>query len=188
MEKIIHAYYENNAIKLRRLVDQILKRFGQIPDREDFYSLANEVFAEVLKKYDTSRSFDAFLYSCLCNRIKSELRRRNRDKRRTDYLSVSFDVLLGNETGQMLGDLLACPFDLEKEVIGEDDYDDTKIEKYLQRLSKRQRAVVQLLASSYRAGEIQEILHITRKEYSDALTGIRSYENVSVLFTVGCGD
>ena len=58
MEEILTAYYENNAIKLRRLVDQILKRFGKIPDREDFYSLANEVFAEVLKEYDASRSFD----------------------------------------------------------------------------------------------------------------------------------
>ena len=182
MEEIINAYYENNAVKLRRLVDRILKQFGQVPDREDFYSLANEVFVEVLKKYDTSRPFDAFLYSCLCNRIKSEIRRRNRIKRRADCLSISIEVLMDNETGQVLGDLLACPFDLEKEVIGEDSCESAKIEKYLHRLSKRQREVVQLLAASYRAGEVQEILHITRKEYSDALTGIRSYENVSILF------
>ena len=89
---------------------------------------------------------------------------------------------MDNETGQVLGDLLACPFDLEKDVIGEDSCESAKIEKYLHRLSKRQREVVQLLAASYRAGEVQEILHITRKEYSDALTGIRSYENVSILF------
>lgn len=182
MEEIINDYYENNAIRLRRMVDRILKRFGQVSDREDFYSLANEVFVEVLKKYDTSRSFDVFLYSCLCNRIKSEIRRRNRTKRRADCLSVSIEVLIDDETGQMLGDMFACPYDLEKEVIGEDSCEKTKIEKYFRRLSKRQREVVQLLAASYRAGEVQEILHLTRKEYADALTGIRSYENISILF------
>ncbi len=182
MEEILTAYYENNAIKLRRLVDQILKRFGKIPDREDFYSLANEVFVEVLKEYDASRSFDVFLYSCLCNRIKSEIRRRNRKKRKADFLSVSLDIPIDGAEELILADVLADEFDLEKEVIGEDSHKSVQIQRYLCRLSRRQREVVRLLADSYRAGEVQEILHLTRKEYADALSGIKSYENVSLLF------
>ncbi len=182
MEEILTAYYENNAHKLRRLVDQILKRFGRVSDREDFYSLANEVFAEVLKKYDRTRSFDAFLYSCLCNRIKSEIRRRSRQKRRADLLTVSLDVPVEGAEELVLADVLADRFDLEKEVIGEDSNEAVQIQKYLYRLSRRQREVVLLLAESYRAGEVQQILHMTRKEYADALSGIRSYENISVLF------
>ena len=35
---------------------------------------------------------------------------------------------------------------------------------------------------SYKPGEIQKILHITQREYADALTGIHAYENISLLF------
>ena len=36
--------------------------------------------------------------------------------------------------------------------------------------------------ASYEAKEIRNILHITQKEYADAMLGIRSYENISILF------
>ena len=77
---------------------------------------------------------------------------------------------------------IADDFDVEKEVFGEENDESSKIEKYLDSLTKRQRKVVELLAASYSAGEIQDILHITQKEYVDALLGIHSYENISLLF------
>lgn len=58
-----------------RNIPAILLKFGGIPDKDmdDFYSLANEVFVEVMKRYDSSQSFEAFLYSCLSKRIKTEM-------------------------------------------------------------------------------------------------------------------
>lgn len=63
IEELLENYYSNNARKLHRMVDRILLRFGVLgyKDMDDFYSLANEVFTDILKRYDISRSFDAFL-------------------------------------------------------------------------------------------------------------------------------
>ena len=65
--QILEAYYANNAKRLHRMVDRILFKFGGISekDADDFYSLANEVFADVIRRYDESQPFDGFLYSCL---------------------------------------------------------------------------------------------------------------------------
>ena len=48
MDSIVNSYYTNNAIKLRKMVDKILikLKFHDV-DNEDFYSLANEIFAAV---------------------------------------------------------------------------------------------------------------------------------------------
>ena len=79
-DKILDGYYKDNAQKLRAIVDKLLRDFGGISqkDYDDFYSLANAVFAGALKQYDAARDFDGFLYSCLSNRIKTEITRRNR--------------------------------------------------------------------------------------------------------------
>ena len=96
MDKNLVTYYDNNAAKLRRTVDKILMKFGGISDKDtdDFYSLANEVFVNVMRRYDDSQSFDAYLYSCLLKKIKTEMTRRNREKRMTDRMTVSIDMLL----------------------------------------------------------------------------------------------
>lgn len=56
MEKILILYYANNANKLHGVVDKILSKFGGLSDKDldDFYSLANEVFVDVMRRYDDS--------------------------------------------------------------------------------------------------------------------------------------
>ena len=184
MEQILIAYYENNAKKLHKMVDRILFKFGGISykDLDDFYSLANVVFVDVLRRYDGAQSFDGFLYACLCNKIKSEMSRRNREKRRADRLAVSLDAPIGDESGVKLGDLLIDSYDLESELFGEVNAMTDKLEKYLDMLSKRQREVLELLSYCYEAAEIQKALHISKREYGDAVAGIRTYEKIRILF------
>lgn len=184
MEEQIKEYYANNAQKLRRIVDRILLKFGGLSekDQDDFYSLANEVFVDVLGRYDSVQSFDTFLYSCLSNKIKTEITRRNRYKRKADHMTVSIDTPIGDEEDCTLGDMIADSFDMNQIIFGEENSKSIKIERYLERLSKLQREVVKLLADSYGAGEIQKKLQISQREYSDAMRGIHSYENTSLLF------
>ena len=87
---ILDSYYADNAKKLHKVVDRILSKFGGLSnkDTDDFYSLANEVFAEIMTRYDYEQSFDGFLYSCLSNKIMTEITRRNREKRKEDRMSV----------------------------------------------------------------------------------------------------
>lgn len=62
MEQILNIYYENNARKLHEMVKQILFKFGGLSDKDmdDFYSLANEVFVDAMRRYDGKQSFDVF--------------------------------------------------------------------------------------------------------------------------------
>ena len=80
-----------------------------------------------------------------------------------------------------LSDIIEDSFDMDKEVFGDQSEYDTKIQMYLNLLSKRQRQIAELLIDAYEAGEIRRMLHITEKEYFDAMKGIRAYENVSIL-------
>ncbi len=183
MEQVLNAYYANNANKLHKMVDRILSKFGGLSDkdRDDFYSLANEVFVNVLKRYDETQSFDGFLYSCLSNKIKSEITRRNREKRKADRMALSLDAPIGDDENSTLGELIADGFDVEKEAFGELDAVAFKLERYLQRLSRRQKKVLELLSLCYKAEEIRKMLHITQREYVDMLDGIRAYENIKIL-------
>lgn len=181
MENILNTYYADNAKKLRKAVDKILLKFGGISDKDDFYSLANEVFADVMKKYDASQSFDICLYSCLSNKIKTEMTRRNREKRKADIMSVSIDTPVGDNEDYVLGDIIAGDFNIEKEIFGEETLKSLKLEKYLNKLSKCQRKILELSAASYDAGEIQKMLNITQKEYTDNMMAVHSYENIKIL-------
>ena len=119
--QILDTYYTDNARKLHRVVDRILSKFGGLTykDTGDFYSLANEVFVDSIRIYDETQSFDGFLYSCLSNKIMSEITRRNREKRKADRMCISLDAPVGDIDGLTIGDILTDDFDIEKEIFGE---------------------------------------------------------------------
>lgn len=185
METILRTYYADNAKRLHQIVDKMLLEFGGVSDkdRDDFYSLANEVFVDVLKRYDGKRPFAPFLYSCLMNRIKGEFTRRNRERRRAHYIAISLDMPIGGQEQLTWGDIIADRFDLEQTVLEEEEecYSG-KMALYLSRLSKVQRDILQRMAAGYLPGEIREELHISKRQYTECREAIRSYRNVSVLF------
>ena len=183
MEQILNSYYADNARKLHRVVDRILSKFGGLSgkDRDDFYSLANEVFVYAMRKYDGEQSFDGFLYSCLKNKIMTEITRRNREKRKADRMAVSIDAPVGDSENYTLGETIADSFDMEAEVFKEVNAVTYKLEKYLHMLSRKQKEVLELLSFCYRVEEIRRMLHMTQREYEDAIGCIRSYENIKIL-------
>lgn len=183
---ILNTYYADNAKKLHRIVDGILSKFGGLSnkDKDDFYSLANEVFADIMKKYDDSQSFNGFLYSCLSNKIMSEITKRNREKRKADRMAISFDAT--NESGEecCLLDFVPSDFDTFEEAIKRQEigqYRD-KVQQYISRLSNQQVNILNLLIDGYKPNEIQMILEISSTEYAEDLKIMRSFENVKILF------
>lgn len=185
MDQIITLYYENNAQKLRNMVDKILYKLGfaGLVDYEDFYSLANEIFVDVIKRYDGSRPFDGFLYTCLSNKFKTEMTRRNRQKRQADRMVVSIDTPMGDDENSTLGDMIADKISVETEIFekNEEGYS-RKMMLYLSRLSNLQKEILRLTAVGYMPNEIREELHISEKRYSDCKEAIHSYRNVEILF------
>lgn len=185
---ILNDYYADNAKKLHRVVDRILSKFGGLTykDTDDFYSLANEVFADVLKKYDCEQSFDGFLYSCLSNKIMSEITKRNREKRKADRLSISLEATNDKGEDYSLLDCLASDFDTFEEASKSQEngqYQD-RVQQYISRLSNQQVNILNLLIDGYKPFEIRRILEISKNEYADNLSIMRSYENVRLLFQI----
>ena len=184
MNQILITYYSNNAKKLHKIVDRILLKFGGLSDKDldDFYSLANEVFVDVMNRYDNSQSFDAFLYSCLLNKIKTEMTKRNREKRKADRLSISIYTPIGDDENSTIGDIIASDFSIEKEVFedGEEEYS-RRMLLYLNRLSNLQKEILRLNISGHLPREIREELHISEKEYADCYSAIKSYKNTKYL-------
>lgn len=186
LQPYMDSYYADNAKKLHKVIDKILSKFGGLSgkDRDDFYSLANEVFTDVLKKYDGVQSFDGFLYTCLSNKIMTEITRRNREKRKADRMCTSLDATNGEDEQCNLLDLIASDFDTFDEAVKAQEngqYCD-KIQLYISKLSNQQVSILNLLVDGYQPNEIRHMLEISPKEYSDDMQIMRSYENVRILF------
>ena len=183
---ILNAYYADNARKLHRVVDKILFKFGGLSskDTDDFYSLANEVFADVINRYDYKQSFDGFLYSCLSNKIMSEITKRNREKRKADRMSISLDATNDKGEEYSLLDCIASDFDTFEEAskCQENGQYCNRVQQYISKLSNQQVNILNLLIDGYKPFEIRRILEISPREYADNMQIMRSYENVRVLF------
>ena len=184
-DKILDGYYKDNAQKLRAIVDKLLRDFGGISqkDYDDFYSLANAVFAGALKQYDAARDFDGFLYSCLSNRIKTEITRRNRIKRRADMTAISIDTPIGGESGATIGDTLQSEFDITKEIDRETGlFRDDKVVRYLDRIPVRTRQILEMKMESIPASDIKKILKLSDKDYERSYRQARFFDYTSILF------
>ena len=182
MEKIILSYYEDNAKKMRTMIDKILFRLKFNVDNEDFYSLGNEVFLDVLNRYDGKQDFDGFLYSCLVRKFKTEMTRRNRYKRQADRMAISIDSPVGEDENMTLSDIIADKDTIEKIFFEEnEDTYSAEMQRYISRLSILQREVLRLISIGFNPNEILTELHINKKQYEDCYQAIHSYRNISVL-------
>ena len=184
MEDIVNSFYADNAKKLRNMVDKILFKLKFVDvDNEDFYSLANEIFVDVLKRYDGKQDFNGFLYSCLMNKFKTEMTRRNRQKRQADKMSLSWEEKIGNDEESLtIGDIVADDKTIESEVFKEErDEWRREVKEYLKKLSPLQRQIAFLLSDNNTPDEICEELHITMKHFENSVKRIFADERIKPL-------
>ena len=192
------------------MVDKILKKnnFYKV-DKEEFYSLADEIFVNTLFDYDDNQPFRAFLYSCLDKKIKTYMTRTNRHKRK-NYIKVekrddngeivrdengnivyekrivpdeSIYQPIGDDENSTLGDMIASNISIEKELFG-DDKDiimDEKIERYLKSLSNIQRKIIELKMQNVEIHIIKKQLGLTDKQYSNHMQEAIQYEHIRLL-------
>ena len=183
MESILEEYCSNEMKKLKQICYPILIKIGGISEKDydDFYSIALDALADSVFRYDNSKNcqFNTFLIGNIKRKFNTEIRDRNRAKRIPAKQIDSFSNLV-TEDGLELSEVIASDFDTFEEACG-DNYQGTKIEKYLNKLSVLQRAIVTLLTKGYKAKEIRELLHMSEKEYSQNLAAIQAYENVREL-------
>ena len=201
----IQLYFENNAKKLSDMIDKILRKLRFDVDNSDFYSMGNEIFIEVLRRYDEIQDFDGFLYSCLEKKFKTEMTRRTRDKRciKADVIEkdlfgnnvikkvivpdVRLDAPLNDEDEETtIGDVTAGSNTVESEVFKEEKKEEwrSEVKEYLDNLSPLQRKIAFLLSDNNTPDEICEELHITMKHFDNSLKRILADERIRPLRTL----
>ena len=181
---LVDTYFENDAKVLYTLIDKVLFKLKFDVEKSDFYSLGNEIFLDALCRYDETQDFNGFLYSCLMNKFKTEMTRRNRQKRQGDNNAISIDTPIGDDDGKFtIGDIIASKIFIEKEFFEEREETYSKeMCKYLSRLSNLQKEVLRLISIGFMPSEILEELHINQKMYEDCYNAIHAYRNISLLF------
>lgn len=202
MDSITALYYENNAKKLHKMVDNVLHnlKFNNI-DYEDFYCLANEVFTIVLRDYDKEQDFDGFLYSCLYKKFCTAMTRTQRDKRCTKVTvtkinedgskvaekevvqDIRMDAPIKDDENSTFGDMIAAKTNVEDKVFGEEDREEwhKEVKIFLQSLSPLQREIAFMISDNFTQEEICDELHITMKHYSNSVKRIFADEKIKIL-------
>ena len=179
---LVDLYFKNDGKVLYGLIDKVLFKLKFDVEKSDFYSLGSEIFLDALCRYDETQDFNGFLYSCLINKFKTEMTRRNRQKRQCDNNSISIDTPIGDENFT-IGDTIASKSTIEKEFFEErEECYSKEMCRYLCRLSELQKEVLRLISIGFMPSEILEELHINQKMYEDCYQAIHSYRNISLLF------
>ena len=180
---LVDLYFKNDGKVLYSLIDKVLFKLKFDVEKSDFYSLGSEIFLDALCRYDETQDFNGFLYSCLINKFKTEMTRRNRQKRQCDNNSISIDTPIGDEDGNFtIGDTISSKSTVDKEFFEErEECYSKEMCRYLGRLSELQKEVLRLISIGFMPSEILEELHINQKMYEDCYQAIHSYRNISVL-------
>lgn len=184
-QTIMIEYSANNMAKLKQLAYSIFSKFGGIENyqHDDFYSIANIELWKAVEKYDVAKcdNFNNYLKSNLERKYKTYLRDMNRDKRCRKHIDKDGKVVYEKEVR-----LDATINDSEKDSSDLIGRVDTKLEsilngnisddlaRYLNKLNKKQKRLLIMIADGYKEKEIKKILGITADTYNAALADIRS--------------
>lgn len=173
---------ENNWQKIKEKVVAPLwhKKFRSMYesaklDYDDFESLAGYELSKALTNFDSDKS-NIFTYATevITKKAMTELRDcTRRDKRRVLHTAESVDAL-----DTTIPEKMSYSIDLDIT----DDSLSEKMKLYLSRLSTLQKDILYAMSEGYTNEEIIVRLRITDKQRTEALSAIKSYRNVSILY------
>lgn len=194
-QQIIDKFCANEMRGLKRICYPKIRRVcgDANMDDDDIYSIAMDVLIDSVRRYDISQGkFETFLSSNIQNKIntyirdtKYRLKRSNvqKDENGRNIYVPNIPIDAPTDEGLDIVERIDSGFQIEEELPEEIGFSsENKWEKYLSRLSKKQRKIAIFLSEGYKAFEIREILHITEKEYSEHMSIIKAYENISIIF------
>lgn len=196
-QEYVETYYENNGKRLRDIVNSQLKRYGGIyqEDLDDFYSLANEVFCHAIKEFNGTGTFECFFKFKLSNKIKTEITKRNRQKRglveiveedgkkiKVYHRPVSLNEPISSDSDSTYADILCSDFDIDAHISDEIDilYDD-RISQYLEMLTPTQKKIAIGLMHGYNHQDISKELCISEKKYRMIVSDMKQFEKTRIL-------
>lgn len=198
MNSIVNYFYVEDGKELKKICNQILHViWNDIPGyyKDDFESLAGYIITFCLESYDpTTGPFRAYVYPYMQKKFISYIYEINSLKRGGDgnwdrekrdengkkikksvkVKFVNIDDKIKEGSDSTYADILEGGKSVE-DIIFENEKD-SKLEAYINRLSKIQKEIVFLMMDGYKPNEIQEELHITNKQYFNYVTEMRTSE------------
>ena len=194
MGKYVDFYCSNDNKELKKLVNPIItKNYGWIPqkDYDDIYSNLSLVVWDCEKRFNPdkvkNKQFESFLKSCIENKMVSYVIYSNRNKRVAKdkdgniIKDVSMDSFIGEDESTTIEDTISDEATIEKEIFNGEEGFSEKTLLYLSKISNNSKKILNLMVKGFKSFEIINLLHISKKEYEDCLSEIRSYRNTSVL-------
>lgn len=176
--EICEDYCGNDMRKVVQICYPILKKIGGIyeSDYNDFYSIANNVVWIAAKNFDETQNdnFDVFLRGCIERKFKTEMTRRNRDRRIPTKHIDSLDRPLSDESDLSFGDTIKGSFDLNEELY--ELSEESRIDNYLNSLTETQKKIARLILNGYELHEIKKILGLSNDKFDRLLNKMRSLD------------
>lgn len=180
---VCNEYCGNDMKKLVQICFPILRKIGGISesDYDHFYSIANYEVWKAAEIFDESQNdnFDAFLRGCLARKFKTEMTRRNRQKKIPAKYIDSLDRPVSDDSELTFGSTIKSPFELEEEI-----YDlskESSIDAYLQSLSETQKKIALMVIEGYELHEIKKILQISDTKFQLLLNKMKGIDKRRIL-------
>ncbi len=205
---IVNYYYEKDRLALKAICNKILSQiWNDVPFyyRDDFESVAGITILDSLNTYDLNKgseklddirkyvntsiklNFISYIYNI--NNLKHggdgnwdpEKRDENgkKVKKSVKVKFVNIDDKIKEGSDSTYADIIKGGKSVEEIVF--ENKKDSRLEVYINRLSRTQREIAELLANGYKPSEIQELLGLTSKQYFDNLTEMKNPENTNIL-------
>lgn len=202
MMSIINEYMKDDKKKLKQICHKIWIGKISISEYEDLYDVAVDCLMEAVVQYDYSKSaFTTFLTGNIMRKtstwirdnkytLKSSNLERDKNgkivrdeddihKRPKRIENISLDAPM--EDGGDLKEMIPGTFKNLYDELFYEDLSDIKIRNYLSKLSDMQRKILSYMIKGYETKDIQELLHISKKDYGNHIAAIQAYENVREL-------
>lgn len=182
---VLYDRYLGNGMKRLKSVtmSQVYKfNSNSNMNLDDFYSIANMTFWQVIETYDDTKSvnFDGYLARCLHNKFLSELTKLNNNAPITaSEQSVPIDAVREDCLG------LAETIDsgeCTEDCINEYGLTD-KAFAYVNSFHGIYKKVLLMIMDGTTDCDIMKILGITRREFNDVMDKLKSYKYINKFFT-----
>lgn len=176
--------------KLQKIIDAYLINFGGLcqKDYDDFYSVGNECFVKAMGLYDGVSGFDSYIKSCIINKLKTEMTRRNRKKRsnvittsdgeREFLADASLDATLNDDSNTTYGEMLEGQYRADEMVENELS---AGVQEYLKNLTETQRKICDCIMDGLMPIEIKEELNLEDETFSKNMKAIKAFKNTHII-------
>ena len=123
MQSIINMYYENEAKKLHEMVDKVLRKlhFTDI-DKEDFYSLATDIFVNEVLYTTLYKKFCTYMTRNTRNKRCTKVKVVEKDQYGNDVIKTKIipdkrlDAPVNGDEDSVLEDMISSNSTVEKEI------------------------------------------------------------------------